>query len=210
MSRRGIPFVVAAPSGTGKTTVCRRLVAEDPELEFSVSHTTRPPRPGERPGRDYHFVTREEFAELVRQKAFLEHAEYNGQLYGTSQAAVDAPLGRGHDVILEIEIQGATQVRERRADARFVFLVPPSMAALERRLRGRGTDSDETIARRLAAARNEIAAAGDFDYVVVNDELERCLADVRAVVAGERSGDVAALRRRFDPAAALERLHGGA
>ena len=209
MSRRGIPFVVAAPSGTGKTTVCRRLVDADPALEFSVSHTTREPREGEHEGDDYHFVSGERFKVLVAEKAFLEWAEYNGNLYGTSQVSIDAPLDQGHDVILEIEIKGATQVRERRADARFIFLLPPSMEVLAARLRGRGTDSEETIARRLRwAAEQEVVAVRAFDYAVVNDDLQRCLADVGSIVAAERIGEVAELRRRFAPEAALERFRG--
>lgn len=209
MSRRGIPFVVAAPSGTGKTTVCRMLVEGDPRLEFSVSHTTRAPRSGERDGEDYHFVSPERFRALEAEGAFLEWAEYNGNLYGTSQAAVDVPLDRGLDVILEIEIQGARQVRQRRSDARFVFLLPPSMKALEQRLRGRGTDSEEVIERRLRWAREkELGAADAFDYAVVNDELEACVAEVRAIVSAERAGGAAGLRRRFAPEAALERFLG--
>jgi len=189
--------------------VCRMLVEGDPRLEFSVSHTTREPRTGERDGEDYHFVSRERFQELVAEQAFLESAEYNGNFYGTSQAAIDAPLDRGHDVILEIEIQGAAQVRERRSDARFVFLLPPSMRSLDERLRGRGTDSEEVIERRLRWARDkELGAAGAFDYAVVNDDLEACVAEVRGIIDAERSGDPAELRRRFAPEAALERFRG--
>jgi guanylate kinase len=209
VSRRGIPFVVAAPSGTGKTTVCRILVDGDPRLEFSVSHTTRERRASECDGHDYHFVSHERFRELADGGAFLEWAEYNGNLYGTSQMAIDAPLGRGHDVILEIEIQGAAQVRERRRDARFVFLLPPSMEALRERLQGRGTDAIEVIEKRLRWAREkEFGAARNFDYAVVNADLESCLVDVRAIVAAERAGEVDALRRRFEPEQALERFPG--
>ena len=207
----GIPFVVAAPSGTGKTTVCRRVVESDPLVEFSVSHTTRAQRPGEEDGVAYHFVTREEFARLVAAGAFLEWAEYNGNHYGTSWASLDAPLARGRDVLLEIEIQGARQVRERRRDARLIFLLPPSLEVLERRLRSRGTDSPEAVAGRLALARRELAAAEDgFDYAVVNDDLERCVAEVVAILAAERAGDAAELRRRCDPGPALARLRAGA
>ena len=207
MSRRGIPFVVAAPSGTGKTTVCRMLVDGDPRLEFSVSHTTRKRRAGERDGVDYHFVSRERFEALVAEEAFLEWAKYNENLYGTSQAAIDAPLARGHDVILEIEIQGAAQVRARRSDARFVFLMPPSMQALVERLQGRGTDSEEVIARRLRwAQEKELGAADAFDYAVVNDDLETCVADLRRIVDAERAGEPEDLRRRFAPEAALQRF----
>jgi guanylate kinase len=205
----GIPFVVAAPSGTGKTTVCRQLVDGDPKLEFSVSHATRERRAGERHGDDYYFVSRERFQALVAEGVFLEWAEYNDNLYGTSQQAVDAPLDRGHDVILEIEIQGAAQVREHRDDARFVFLLPPSLEALGERLRGRGTDSKDAIDRRLRwAQEKEIPAARAFDYVVVNEDLEACVADLRAIVEAERAGEVDDLRRRFAPEGALKRFRG--
>ena len=204
--RWGIPLVVAAPSGTGKTTVCRRLVQDDPLVEFSISHTTRPPREGERDGGDYHFVAPERFAVLVQEGAFLEWAEYNRNRYGTSWAAIEGTLERGRDVLLEIEIQGAAQVRERRADARFVFLLPPSMKVLEGRLRRRATDAPDEVERRLRVAVRELEAARRFDYAVVNEELERCVAEVAAILAAEREGQSAELRRRFDPGRALERL----
>jgi guanylate kinase len=196
VTRRGIPFVVSAPSGTGKTTVCRALVASDPGLRFSVSHTTRPPRAREREGVDYWFVSRERFGELVAEGAFLEHAEYAGNLYGTSWAAIDGPLAEGVDLLLEIEVQGAGQVRERRRDARLVFLLPPSLEALEARLRGRGSDGPEVIRARLELARRELRAVHLFDYVVVNDELDRCVAAVREVIEAERRGEGEAARRR--------------
>jgi len=183
-----VPIVVSAPSGTGKTTVCRAVVGADPKLEFSISHTTRTARPGERDGVDYHFVDEEAFLALVKDERFVEHAEYNGKLYGTSHEAIDGPIARGCDVLLEIEVQGAAQIRERREDARFVFLVPPSLATLEARLRGRGTDASEVIAKRLAIAGNELSAVSGFDYVVINDHLEDAIAAVREIVAAERSG----------------------
>ena len=186
MARRGIPFVVSAPSGTGKTTVCKALVDSDPQLRFSISHTTRAPRNGERDGVDYHFVDRATFAALVAQGAFLEHAEYAGNLYGTSFAALEAPLAAGCDLLLEIEVQGARQVRERRSDACLVFLLPPSSEALERRLAGRGSDSPEAVKARLDLAKRELAARDLFDYAIVNDDLDRCVAAVRAVIAAER------------------------
>lgn len=196
MGRRGIPFVVSAPSGTGKTTVCKALVASDPGLRFSVSHTTRAPRSGEIDGRDYHFVSRARFGELVAEGAFLEHADYAGNLYGTSLAAIDEPLGTGVDLLLEIEVQGARQVRARRPDARFVFLLPPSLEALEARLRGRGSDEPADIRARLELARRELGAAEIFDYNVVNDALEPCVAALREIIDAERRGDAAAARRR--------------
>ena len=184
--RRGIPFVVSAPSGTGKTTVCRRLVERDANLVFSVSHTTRAMRPGEVDGQHYHFVARPEFERLVASGAFVEHAEYAGNLYGTSYAALDAPLASGQDLLLEIEVQGARQVRERRPDARLLFLLPPSPEALEQRLAGRGSDSPEAVRERLDLARRELEARSLFDYEIVNDDLDRCVAAVREVIEAER------------------------
>jgi guanylate kinase len=154
---------------------------------------------------DYHFVDEAAFLALVKQGRFVEHAAYNGNLYGTSHEAIDGPLSRGHDVLLEIEVQGAAQIRSRRADARLVFLVPPSLSALEARLRGRGTDSPEEIAKRLAIADNELRAVHGFDYVVVNDELEQAVAAVAEIVAAERRGERARALLRFGREQALAR-----
>ncbi len=199
--RRGIAIVVAAPSGAGKTTVCRSLVEGDAKLAFSVSHTTRPRRPGETEGVDYHYVSRAEFERLVAAGAFLEWAEYSGNLYGTSWAAVDAPLGAGRDVLLEIEVQGARQVRARLPEAILVFLIPPSLGVLEERLRTRGTDEPEEIERRLAIARRELAALDLFDYAVVNDALADAVERLREIVAAERAGAPRALREKCAPQA---------
>jgi len=203
---QGIPFVVAAPSGTGKTTVCRRVVARDDRLSFSVSHTTRRKRDGEVDGRDYCFVDEPEFRRLVAEGAFLEWAEYNANLYGTSWGAIDRGLAGGRDVLLEIEIQGARQVRARRADARLIFLLPPSMRELERRLQGRGTDSQDEIRRRLEVAHRELEAICDFDYAVTNDELDACVANVLEIIRAERDGSTGALRERFSPALAEKKF----
>lgn len=209
--RPGIPFVVAAPSGTGKTTVCHLVVERDSQVELSISHTTRPSRAGERDGVDYHFVSAEAFERLVAERAFLEWAVYHGHRYGTSWAALERPLACGCDVLLEIEIEGARQVRARRPDARLIFLLPPSLDVLERRLRSRQTESEGDVEARLALARQEIAQAdGCFDYAVVNDDLERCVASVLEILAAERAGSAGALRRRFDPARALAGLRGAA
>jgi guanylate kinase len=205
---RGIPFVVAAPSGTGKTTVCAALRDRDSQLELSVSHTTRKPRAGERDGVEYHFVSGAEFERLIAEKAFLEWAEYNGNRYGTSWKAIEAPLACGRDLLLEIEVQGARQVRKRLPGARLIFLLPPSMRALRQRLSSRATDTPEQVAARLATARVELEAVGEFDYAVVNDELERCVSDVRAILAAERAGDTAKLARRFAPGRAADALRG--
>jgi len=204
--RTGFPVVIAAPSGTGKTTVCRAVVARDEQIVFSVSHTTRPRRDGEVDGRDYHFVKDDDFRRMVDEGAFLEWAVYNDNRYGTSWAAIQAPLDSSLDVLLEIEVQGALQVRQRRADARFIFLVPPSQDVLRKRLTGRGTDSPDQIVKRLEVASGELQAIGAFDYAVVNDDLDTCVADVLAILAAERCGDTAGLRRRLAPAVARARL----
>ncbi len=204
--RRGLPFVVSAPSGTGKTTVCRALVAKDPLLEFSVSHTTRPQRAGEQEGVHYHFVPAAEFRRLVGEGAFVEYAEYAGNLYGTSLTSLDAPLARGRDLLLEVDVQGALQLRERRKDVRLVFLLPPSLDELERRLRSRGTDAPEIVERRLALVRRELEALRAFDYAVVNEEVERTVEVLSEIVAAERAGDPARLRERYGSAAAASRL----
>jgi guanylate kinase len=207
-SGRGIPFVVSAPSGTGKTTVCRKAVALDAQIAFSISHTTRPMRPGEQDGRDYHFVSRDAFQRLVAEGAFVEHAEYAGNLYGTSWAALDPPLAAGRDLLLEVDVQGALQLRERRADARFVFLLPPSRAELERRLLGRGTDSPDAIARRLAAVDAELRAVHAFDYAIVNDDVDRATEALLAIIAAERSGNPTSAKSRWDRAQVVESLRG--
>jgi guanylate kinase len=205
-ARRGLPVVVAAPSGTGKTTVCREVVKRDGRIDFSVSHTTRPMRAGERDGVDYHFVSDEEFMRLVDAGAFLEWAVYNGRRYGTSMDSIEAPLREGLDVLLEIEVQGARQVRERRPDARFVFLLPPSLDALRQRLVSRGTDSPEEVERRLEVARSELEAVREFDYAVTNDDLEVCVASVLEILSAERSGDTARVRERLGASSAAEAL----
>lgn len=193
--------MLSAPSGAGKTTVSRAVVARDPGIVLSVSHTTRAPRAGERDGADYHFVTPEQFRRLAEQDAFLEYAEYGPSLYGTSWQALDGPRDRGLDVLLEIEVQGARQVRARLPEARLLFLLPPSWRELERRLRSRRTDAPDVIERRLAIARHELEASPEYDYAIVNDELEGCVGAVLEIVAAERRGDagaIAALRARFD------------
>lgn len=209
-ARRGIPFLVAAPSGTGKTTVCRAVMERDEGLRFSVSHTTRKPRGGEREGVDYTFVDASEFRQLVDAEAFLEHAEYAGNLYGTSWDALEGPIADGHDLLVEIEVRGAGQVRERREDVYFIFLLPPSMEELERRLRDRGTDSEEVIQKRLAEASNELAAADIFDFAVVNDDLENAVDAVLTVIREVRAGRADSLEARFGREAVLQRWRRGA
>ena len=205
--RRGKVFVIAAPSGTGKTTICRRILELDPALRLSTSHTTRRPRAGEQDGVHYHFVDEGTFRALVGAGRFLEHAEYGGNIYGTSWAAIEAPLDAGHDVVLEIEVQGAAQVRQRIADACLIFLLPPSLAVLEERLRGRGTDDEAVIQRRMALSDRELAAAELFDYAVVNDELERSVAEVLLVIRAVREGREGEIRDRFGRAQVMAAFH---
>lgn len=201
-------LVMAAPSGAGKTTVLRALLERDPRLVFSVSHTTRKPiRKGEREGVDYHFVTREEFEAMSSAGEFLEWAEYAGNLYGTHRASVEQELAAGRDVVLEVEVQGAAQVKERRSDARLLFLLPPDLETLEQRLRGRGTDADEVIERRLEIARREIASAGIFHYAVVNERVEEAVDQLVFLIEALREGREATLRDRFGADRVLERWH---
>jgi guanylate kinase len=182
----GVLFIVSAPSGAGKTSLLRALVPSDERLVVSVSHATRALRPGEEAGVHYHFVTMERFEQLVEQGAFLEHARVFDNYYGTSEAAVCEPLAQGLDVVLEIDWQGAQQVRQRFPEAVSVFIVPPSIEALRERLSGRGQDSEEVVERRMADARNELSHYPEYDYLVVNDEFETALAELRAIVTAER------------------------
>lgn len=186
MSRRGTLFVVSAPSGTGKDTVVRELLARHPELGVSVSATTRKPRPGEQEGVDYYFVSPERFSEMIEKNEFLEYAEYTSASYGTPAAPVDEALDSGRDMILVIEMTGARWVQVKRPDAVLIFLVPPSFEELERRLRGRGTETEEQIEARMKKARTEVAQMGGYDYIVINDELSDAVADVEAIVRAER------------------------
>ena len=184
MSRKGRLVVLAAPSGAGKTTIAQALVAEREDVGFSVSATTRPPRAGERDGHDYHFLTRDEFDRRVRAGEFLEWAEYAGNRYGTLRAEVDRIRQAGRHVLLDIEIQGAEQVRRAYPwpDSVAIFLLPPSGPELIRRLRGRGTESNLTMWRRLERARAELSVAPTFDVVVVNEDLARAVVDVSRAI----------------------------
>jgi guanylate kinase len=183
--RRGRLIVIAAPSGAGKTTLVHALLKRLPELKFSVSYTTRARRLAEVPGRDYFFVSEEEFARMVKEHALLEHARVFDNWYGTGFEHVQSLLERGTSVLLEIDWQGARQVKQRVPDALTVFILPPSIPELERRLRGRGTDSEETIRRRLADAVGDIGHWTEFDYAIVNEEAEAAADELAAlVVAG--------------------------
>ncbi len=188
-------YVVAAPSGAGKTTLVRLLIELEAGVHLSVSFTTRPPRPGELDGRDYHFVDAAEFRAMIARQEFLEWAEVHGNFYGTSKKWITERLATGHDVLLEIDWQGAQQVRSAFPGTIGIFILPPSMEELTRRLTGRGTDSADVIARRLAAAQAEMRHVGEFDYVIINASLEQALDDLRAVVRASRL-TVAAQRAR--------------
>jgi guanylate kinase len=185
--RRGLLLVVSAPSGTGKTTVVERLVQVTPDLALSRSYTSRSVRTGETDGIDYNFITRTRFEAMVAADAFLEWADVFGNLYGTGAEDAERELAAGRDLVLVIDVQGARQVRARCPGTVGVFVLPPSYDVLERRLRGRSKDSEAAMQRRLRTARDEVAAFVEYDYVVVNDELEACVERIRAVLLAERA-----------------------
>lgn len=186
--RRGILFVLSSPSGAGKTTLSRKLLAEDAQFTLSISATTRAPRPGEVEGRDYFFVTQQRFDDLVANREMLEHAHVFGHSYGTPRAAVEAAVRSGRDVLFDVDWQGAQQLRNSDLGALVVtvFILPPSIAALEQRLRTRAQDSDSVIAGRMAKARDEISHWAEYDYVLVNDDLDLCYSRIGTIVAAER------------------------
>ena len=182
--RRGRLFVIAAPSGAGKTSLVRALMEREPSLRFSISYTTRQQRPTETHGRDYFFVSRDEFEAMVERGEFLEHARVFDNYYGTARAQVEASLAAGQDLILEIDWQGAQQIRRQLPECISIFILPPSRGELERRLRGRGTDAEEVIQRRLRDAAADMTHWAEFDYVVVNDDFAQALAELQAIAHG--------------------------
>ncbi len=194
-----LPIIVTSPSGVGKTTLVRRLLSAFSDLTVSVSYTTRAPREGERDGTDYHFVSPETFTAMIRRDAFAEWAEVHGQRYGTSLERIHEARTVHKGMVFVIDHQGARQIKSRIPDAVGVFLLPPSITAMEDRLRRRGTDSDETIARRLAGSRTELQHYAQSDYVIINDDLDVAYDELRAVVVAERA-------RRWRRAAAAEAL----
>lgn len=188
MPRRGVLLIVASPSGAGKTSLCRRLMADHGGLELSVSMTTRTIRPGEQAGRDYHFVDETEFRRLIEADAFLEWANVHGNLYGSPRAPVDRALAEGRDVLFDIDWQGAREVARRcKEDAVRVFILPPSLEELRRRLVTRSQDAEEVIDRRIRNAKGEIEHATEFDYVLVNDDFDRSYAELAHIYHAERS-----------------------
>jgi guanylate kinase len=186
-------YVIAAPSGAGKTSLVKALMQREPRLRFSVSYTTRPPRPNEVDGRDYHFVTQSRFADMIVRDEFLEHAQVFDNFYGTALRAVEAALADGQLLLLEIDWQGARQVRARLPAARSIFILPPTRGALEERLRARSTDSEAVIQRRLRDAAHDLAHWTEFDYVVINDHFDHALENLLAIVQ-ERGDALAATR----------------
>ena len=185
MQRKGKTFIVSGPSGVGKSTVLKALFDQQTDLYFSISATTRDPRPGEVDGVHYHFIPAEEFHRMVEEDEFLEYAEYVGNFYGTPKKYVDEAMEQGKDVILDIEVQGAIQVVHKRPDVVRIFIAPPSWQALEERLTGRGTDSPEKVQKRLLRAQVELEMARDYDYFVVNDTVENAVNELRAIMCAE-------------------------
>jgi guanylate kinase len=182
----GTLFIVSSPSGGGKTSLVKALLEAEPEVRLSVSYTTRPARPGEVDGRDYHFVTAPVFERMLEAGEFLESAVIYGNRYGTSQKWIERERADGRDVVLEIDWQGAQQVRRLIRQVVSIFVMPPSPQILESRLRGRGQDSEEVVARRLAAAREEISHVSEYEYVIINDDFDRAAQDLRSIIRAER------------------------
>lgn len=193
--KKGVLYIVSAPSGAGKTSLVKALLKADPAIRLSVSYTTREPRPGETDGRDYHFVTRQRFEMMLADGEFLEHAGVYGNFYGTSKGSITRDLNAGHDILLEIDWQGAAQVRQHFPRAASIFILPPSFNALRTRLRGRGQDSEEVIERRLAAAAHDVAHADAFDYIIVNDDFDHALQDLIAITRSIRLESARQLER---------------
>ena len=193
---RGQLFIISAPSGTGKTTLAERLVQVVPDLALSRSFTSRPPREGELDGVDYNFISRERFESMIAGGEFLEYADVFGNLYGTSAATTEQALAHGQDLVLVIDVQGAQQVRSQTDGSVGIFVLPPSFPVLEERLRGRSKDTEAQIQRRLAVARSEVSAVNDYDYAIVNDDVESAVGRLRSIVEAER-----ARLRRMKPVA---------
>lgn len=186
MAGQGNLIVVSAPSGTGKHTILERVLRDDPRLEYSISATSRPPRPGEVDGREYYFLTRDEFQRRVGAGDFVEWAEVHGNLYGTLREELERRTAQGRDVVLEVDVQGMRHFRNSSLDPVTVFVAPPSLDELEHRLRGRGSEKPEDVALRLKNAREEMAARHSFDYIVINDEVARAVADLQAIIRAQR------------------------
>ena len=187
MAKKGLLIVVSGPSGTGKGTVCNKLLQETPELAYSISATTRQPRAGEQDGVNYYFLTKEKFETLIAEGGFLEYANVYGNYYGTPLAKLQERRAQGEDILLEIDTQGALNVMRRCPDGVFIFLLPPSIEELERRIRGRGSETEESLARRLGSARKEIAIGRRYKYVVVNDDVDQAVSLIKSISATEHA-----------------------
>jgi guanylate kinase len=196
--KRGRLYVISAPSGAGKTSLVKRLLESEPRLRLSISHTTRTRRPTEAEGREYHFVSKPQFEELAARGEFLEHARVFDNDYGTSRAFVEAQLAAGHDVLLEIDWQGAQQVRRAMPDCVSIFVLPPARQALAERLARRATDTAEVIRRRLSDAAGDMSHYREFDYVIVNDDFERAVADLKRILESQ-GGDLGSSRPALEP-----------
>jgi guanylate kinase len=183
---KGTLFIISAPSGAGKTSLVAEILAQVDNIQASISHTTRACRPGEQDGINYHFVTQQQFVSMIEDNAFLEHAEVFGNFYGTSQDWVEKTLSQGSDVILEIDWQGAEQIRSKFADSRSIFILPPSKQALQERLNGRGQDNAEVIEKRIAAATEEMSHYVEADYLVINDDFSTALSQLEAIIRAQR------------------------
>ncbi|MBV2119965.1 MAG: guanylate kinase [Candidatus Thiodiazotropha sp. (ex Ctena orbiculata)] len=199
----GTLYILSAPSGAGKTSLLKALRQQDGALQVSVSHTTRPMRPGEEDGKDYHFIGKEVFQEMIGAAAFLEHAEVFGNFYGTSESEVRAKLDAGQDTVLEIDWQGAQQVRKRFPDAVSIFILPPSPEALYERLSARGQDSEAVIQGRMQQAVSEMSHYAEFDYLVINDDFDTALAELAAIVSARRLRLVSQSERHSEQISAL-------
>ena len=199
----GTLYILSAPSGAGKTSLLKSLRQQDGALQVSISHTTRPMRPGEEDGRDYHFISQEQFQQMVGAEAFLEHAEVFGNFYGTSESGVRAQLDAGQDTVLEIDWQGARQVRQRFPEAVSIFILPPSPEALYERLSARGQDSEAVIQGRMQQAVSEMSHYEEFDYLVINDDFDSALAELAAIVTARRLRMTVQSERHSEQIAAL-------
>ena len=186
MKKQGIPFILSSPSGGGKSSVAAKVLARDPGIALSTSHTSRPPRPGEREGREYHFVSRREFLEMKRGGDFIEWVRLHGNLYGTSRVELEKRMSRGEDILMDIDTRGAMKVKELFPDAVLIFLLPPSMAILEQRLRKRQSEAEDELRRRLREATREIRASARYEYLIVNRSLSRAAMELEAVITAER------------------------
>jgi guanylate kinase len=196
MGNEGLLYIVSAPSGTGKTTLLRRVMDYFPDITFSISYTTRPPRPGDRDGRDYHFISPQRFQQMVKEKAFAEWAEVLGNRYGTPLDSIREIRSQGIDLILDIDSQGARQIKERFNGGVFIFILPPSLEALKRRLKARGVDEQEVIQFRVAKARDEMKQAVWYNYVVINDNIEEAVEQLKSIIIAERCRRERVLRRK--------------